>query len=217
MPARHYWDAEYFLKHFPTRAVRDDRPDAPSTNIFSSGDAAQVGIFVYGYTSGWLPASLLTAEGLPKLVDALFAATRNYLVTLHFNKGLAGAPKGEVEAARDTAMNPAVLDAFALFIIAGGGPPAFAGIAGHEPDLAVARNDARAIKAATEALLKVAPAAGSYLAEADYFHPNWKQSYWGSNFDRLAKVKKRYDPDGLFFAHHGVGSDEWSEDGFSRL
>jgi FAD/FMN-containing dehydrogenase len=217
MPARHYWDAEYFLKHFPTHAVRDDRPGAPSTNVFSSGDAAQVGIFVYGYTSAWLPASLLTAEGLPKLVDALFAATRNYLVTLHFNKGLAGAPKEEIEAARDTAMNPAVLDAFALFIIAGGGPPAFAGIARHEPDLAVARNDARAIKAATEALLKVAPGAGSYLAEADYFDPNWKQSYWGPNFDRLATVKKRYDPDGLFFAHHGVGSDEWSADGFTRL
>jgi hypothetical protein len=30
-------------------------------------------------------------------------------------------------------------------------------------------------------------------------------------------VKKRYDPDGLFFAHHGVGSDEWSADGFTRL
>jgi FAD/FMN-containing dehydrogenase len=217
MPARRYWDAEYVLKHFPTHAVRDDRPGAPSTNVFSSGDAAQVGIFVYGYTSGWLPASLLTAEGLPKLVDALFAATRSYLVTLHFNKGLAGAPKQEIEAARDTAMNPAVLDAFALFIIAGGGPPAFAGIAGREPDLAVARTDARAIKAATEALLKVAPGAGSYLAEADYFDPNWKRSSWGPNYDRLATVKKRYDPDGLFFTHHGVGSDQWSADGFTRL
>jgi FAD/FMN-containing dehydrogenase len=217
MPARHYWDAEYFLKHFPGRAVRDDRPGAPSANIFSSGDAAQVGIFVHGYTSGWLPASLLTAEGLPKLVDALFAATRKYTVTFHFNKGLAGAPKDEIEAARDTAMNPAVLDAFALFIIAGGEPPAFAGIAGHEPDLALARKDASAIKEATETLLKVAPSPGSYLSEADYFDSNWKQSYWGSNFDRLATVKKRYDPDGLFFAHHGVGSDEWSVDGFMRL
>ncbi len=217
MPARHYWDADYVLKHFPTHIVRDDRPGAPSTNASSSGDAAQVGFFLYGYTSGWLPASLLTAEGLTKLGDALFAATREYSVTLHFNKGLAGAPKEEIEAARDTAMNPAALDAFALFIIAGGEPPAFPGIAGHEPDLARARNDARAIKAATEALLKVAPSAGSYLAEADYFDSYWKQSYWGTNFDRLANVKRRYDPDGLFFVHHGVGSDEWSADGFTRL
>ncbi len=169
MPARHYWDADYVLNHFPTHIVRDDRPGAPSTNAFSSGDAAQVGIFVHGYTSGWLPASLLTAEGMTKLAGALFAATRDYSVTLHFNKGLAGAPADAIEAARDTAMNPAVLDAFALFIIAGGEPPAFPGIAGHEPDLARARKDARAIQAATDALLRVAPGTGSYLSEADYF------------------------------------------------
>jgi len=30
-------------------------------------------------------------------------------------------------------------------------------------------------------------------------------------------VKKNYDPDGLFFVHNGVGSEEWSEDGFVRV
>jgi hypothetical protein len=30
-------------------------------------------------------------------------------------------------------------------------------------------------------------------------------------------VKRKYDPTGLFFAHHGVGSDEWGADGFARL
>jgi hypothetical protein len=33
---------------------------------------------------------------------------------------------------------------------------------------------------------------------------------------RLVAAKKKYDPEGLFFVHHGVGSDEWSADGFSR-
>ncbi len=36
-------------------------------------------------------------------------------------------------------------------------------------------------------------------------------------FPKLAAVKKKYDPDGLFFVHHGVGSEEWSADGFTRL
>jgi hypothetical protein len=40
---------------------------------------------------------------------------------------LAGAPADAVAAARDTAMNPAVLDAFALAINASAGPPAFHG------------------------------------------------------------------------------------------
>jgi len=29
-------------------------------------------------------------------------------------------------------------------------------------------------------------------------------------------VKAKYDPEGLFFVHHGVGSEGWSEDGFTR-
>ena len=90
-------------------------------------------------------------------------------------------------------------------------------IAGHEPDLTAATANARAIRQATDELLKVAPGTGSYLSEADFFDPDWKRSYWGANVDRLAGVKKRYDPDGLFFTHHGLGSDEWSADGFTRL
>jgi hypothetical protein len=27
----------------------------------------------------------------------------------------------------------------------------------------------------------------------------------------------KYDPDGLFFVHHGVGSEDWSADGFEKL
>ena len=26
----------------------------------------------------------------------------------------------------------------------------------------------------------------------------------------------KYDPDGLFFSHHAVGSERWSDDGFTR-
>jgi hypothetical protein len=33
----------------------------------------------------------------------------------------------------------------------------------------------------------------------------------------LLAVKERYDPEGLFFVHHGAGSEGWSADGFSRL
>jgi hypothetical protein len=33
----------------------------------------------------------------------------------------------------------------------------------------------------------------------------------------LLAVKAKYDPTGLFFVHHGVGSEDWSADGFVRL
>ena len=80
--------------------------------------------------------------GRNSLGDALFAASRHWRVSLHLNKGLAGAPADAIAAARDTAMNPAVLDAFALVISAAEGPPAYPGIPGHEPDL-VGRSHAR--------------------------------------------------------------------------
>jgi FAD/FMN-containing dehydrogenase len=217
VPGRHFWDAEYLTKNYPGLALRDDRVGAPQGNIFYAGDSGQVGFFIHGYKSAWLPASLLRPAEKPKLVDAVFAATRHWHVVFHFNKGLAGGAAEEIEAARTTAMNPAVLDAFALVIIAGGGPPAFPGIEGHEPDLTSARANAQAISRATAELLKVAPDAGAYVSESDFFDRDWKNSSWGSNFDRLAAVKKRYDPEGLFFTHHGVGSDEWSADGFTRL
>ena len=114
-------------------------------------------------------------------------------------------------------MNPAVLDAFALAIVGSEAPPAFPGLPGHEPDLARGRRDADAIGRAMGELRKAAPGAGSYVAESDYFEPHWQESYWGPNYPRLRAIKAKYDAAGLFFVHHGVGSEEWSADGFTRI
>jgi FAD/FMN-containing dehydrogenase len=217
VPARHLWDAAYLRQHYPSAVVADDRPGAPAGNVFWTGDRGQVGQFLHGYKSAWLPASLVEPEQQPHLAAALFASTRHWGMSLHFNKGLAGAPAEEVAAAKDTAMHPAVLDAFALAISAGYGPPAFPNIPGHTPDLDVARRNASAIGKAMDELLKVTPEAGSYVSESDFFQPAWQQAFWGLNYPRLAAIKKKYDPDGLFFVHHGVGSEEWSADGFTRV
>jgi FAD/FMN-containing dehydrogenase len=64
---------------------------------------------------------------------------------------------------------------------------------------------------------RLLPNVGSYLAESDFFEEGWRQSFWGSNYARLLAVKEKYDPDGLFFVHHGVGSERWSADGFTKL
>ena len=91
------------------------------------------------------------------------------------------------------------------------------GIAGHEPDLANARGQAAAVGRATQELRELVPAVGSYVSESDFFEKDWQQAFWGSNYARLLAVKDAYDPDGLFFVHHGVGSEGWSADGFTRV
>jgi FAD/FMN-containing dehydrogenase len=62
---------------------------------------------------------------------------------------------------------------------------------------------------------KLAPNGGAYVSESNYFERSFGEAYWGSNYARLKEVKKKYDPDGLFFVHNGIG--EWSADGFTRL
>ncbi len=212
--AREFW-APTMMKKMLGFISTDDRPGAPQGNVFWPGDQGQAGQVLHGYQSAWLPAALLRDEQRPALVDALFAASRHWGVSLHVNKGLAGAPAEAVAAARDTAMNPAVLDAFALAICGAEGPPAYPGVAGREPDAAAARQRAQAIERAMRELRSRVQATGSYVAESNFFEPNWQQSFWGSNHPRLAAVKARFDPEGLFFVHHGVGSERWSADGFT--
>jgi FAD/FMN-containing dehydrogenase len=215
-PARHFWDPA-FLEQAPGLVISDDRAGAPAGNIYWAGDAGQAGAVWHAYQSAWLPQSLLQDDQRERLVEALFAAAKRRGVSLHFNKGLAGGTAEAIATARDTAMNPAVVDAFALAISGAGGPPAYPDVPGHEPDAAVARSDAEAVTAAMNELRKLLPRVGSYVWETDYFQPHWQEAFWGENYDRLLAVKSKYDPDGLFFLHHGVGSEDWSTDGFTRL
>jgi len=111
--------------------------------------------------------------------------------------------------------SPQVLDAFALVIIGSSGPPAFPGMPGPPPDLVRAGDAAARAARAMQDLLKIASDAGAYVSESDYFQVNWQRAFWGTNYPRLLEIKGKYDPRDLFFVHHGVGSEDWSEDGFT--
>ena len=242
VPARHWWDMrwwkerwpeilvpnpndsrwinmlDYGLVHLiPNPAVTFDPRPGNANNAWWSGNTGECGWFIWAYQSLWLPESLLVDDQQEHLADALFAASRHSRFALHFNKGLAGAPPEAIAAGKDTAMNPAVLTSFALVIAADGQDPAYPGIPGHEPSVAEARQATDRITRCIDELRAIAPNAGAYVSESDYFEKGWQQTYWGSNYPRLLEIKKKYDSDGLFFVHNGVGSEPWSPDGFTRL
>ena len=238
VPARHWWDPAWWRVHWPELAFPDTnvfvgaldyvlahvipqpafafdtRPNAAVNNAWWKGSTDEAGQFLWAYESLWLPKSLLTDER--HLGDAMFAASRHFGFSLHFNKGLAGAPAEALAAARDTAINPKVLDAFALIIAADGEGPAYPGIEGHRPATAKGHAAGSRISRCMTTLRSLVAEPGSYFNETNYFEENWQRSFWGSNYERLAAIKQKYDPDGLFYVHHGVGSENWSADGFTR-
>lgn len=217
MPFRHWWDVDWRKEHHHDVFKADSRSSASPMNVWWNGDAGQVGWVVWGFESLWMPASLLQDDSQEKLANALFSASRLGEVELHFNKGLAGAPQEAIDAAKDTAMNPSVCGAFALAIVADGQGPAYPGIPNHEPDVAKGRKAADAVHRCMNELRAVASNGGAYVSESNFFESDFEHSYWGGNHDRLALIKKKYDPDGLFFVHNGVGSEQWTPDGFVKI
>ncbi|KAH7129381.1 hypothetical protein B0J13DRAFT_136940 [Dactylonectria estremocensis] len=56
----------------------------------------------------------------------------------------------------------------------------------------------------------VTPGAGAYMNEADFNQPNWKETFYGANWDRLLKIKNKWDPNALLYNLKGVGSEVWN-------
>lgn len=53
------------------------------------------------------------------------------------------------------------------------------------------------------------PGAGSYMNEADRLEPGFQSSFYGNNYPRLLEIKRKYDPDDVFWAVNAVGSEGW--------
>lgn len=215
--ARNRWNTDFLKATMPGAVMQDDRHGAPHENVFWANNAAEVGQYIHGFESLWLPRALVELPNRQRLADALFGASRSWSVSLHLQKGLAGGSPNAIAASRDTPINPAALEAFALAIVAGNGPPAVGGLLGHEPNADAGRRQARAIRQAAAALRPLVTEPAAYAYECNYFEADWQRAHWGAHYERLVDVKRAIDPSDLFIVHHGIGSERWSADGFSRI
>ncbi|KAH8203512.1 hypothetical protein TruAng_002260 [Truncatella angustata] len=95
------------------------------------------------------------------------------------------------------------------------------------------------------ALSRLAPQTGAYMSEVGYWRlpqadrweelrilkhanwatfeqadpnqPGWQKAFYGTNYDRLLDIKRKYDPDHVFYAPLAVGSDTQFVDDSGRL
>jgi hypothetical protein len=214
-PANRLWDQAFLEQYAPSAIKKDERADQPGTRFWWAGDGDQVSTYWYTYQSRWIPLELFEGAKAKSFAHTLFEASRHWSVALHFNKGQAGAAAEAVQRGRETSMNPAVFQAAALVIVAASAP-GHPGVAGHEPNQAEGEGARARVSAAMKLIRDAAPRAGTYVNETDYFEPNWQQEFWGENYKRLLEIKRKYDPEDLFFCHHCVGSERWSTDGFCK-
>lgn len=61
----------------------------------------------------------------------------------------------------------------------------------------------------TPALEEITPNGAAYLNEADYNQPDWQETFYGSNYERLLSIKQKYDPHGILWGKTAVGSEGW--------
>ncbi|OOQ85207.1 FAD binding domain protein [Penicillium brasilianum] len=54
----------------------------------------------------------------------------------------------------------------------------------------------------------ITPGSGAYSNEANPFTTNWREAWWGDNYEKLVRIKHRYDPDGLLSCWKCIGWDE---------
>ncbi|KAF9532779.1 FAD-binding domain-containing protein [Crepidotus variabilis] len=51
----------------------------------------------------------------------------------------------------------------------------------------------------------ITPEGGAYVNESDIHEPNWRESFWGSKYQKLLAIKAKYDPKRLLDCWHCVG------------
>ena len=176
-----------FLKQHPRPRARRRPPGRARGQYVLGGRSGQAGQVLHGYQSAWLPASLLQTDAQRRLADALFAATRHWGVSLHVNKGLAGAPAEAIDGRQGHGDEPG--GARRLRAASSAAPRGRRPIPASpatsptsRPRAAHARGDRPGHGRAAQAACRT-PAPTSRRATSS--SADWQRSFWGTNYARL--------------------------------
>jgi len=207
IPPRKLWDMAYWQKNHPEMVTQNRGENAVPGQYWWTPNSKEVFNYWYTYQSWWLPLDLMSEKNTHNLANLFYKASRLAKFSLHINKGLAGASPMAVKQADEIAFNPAVYDAAALVIMAAGSNQVYPGVLGHEPEPEVIKKIVEKINRTMKLFVDAAPYAGAYANEADYFQKDWQRAFWGRNYAKLLKIKKKYDVSNFFNCHHCVGSE----------
>ncbi len=217
IPPQKLWDLSFWQTHHPELIHINEQNGLNTGQYWWQPNQHEVFNYWYTYQSWWIPKKLFDTRHIDTLTQLIFQASKVGHATLHLNKGLAGASEKAIHRTLETSFHPAVVDATALLIMSASEKDVYLGVKGKEPDKALAKQKSQEISSVLNAFQNIAPQAGTYANEADYFMPNWQDAFWGKHYERLKHIKNKYDPDGLFYCHHCVGSELYDKQGVCRI
>ncbi|ROT43662.1 isoamyl alcohol oxidase [Sodiomyces alkalinus F11] len=59
------------------------------------------------------------------------------------------------------------------------------------------------------ALREAGPEGFTYINEADPYQPNWQEAFWGDVYERLVCIRRKWDPNGVFYSIATPGTEDW--------
>ncbi|KAI1370300.1 FAD binding domain-containing protein [Hypoxylon crocopeplum] len=134
--------------------------------------------------------------------EALVGAIR-YITSQAFMSGVAFNVSHAVSSPDDVAANPYFRKS--IFSAAVGAPINYTNWAANKATQdTMTRN-------LLPALDSITPNGGVYLNEADFQAPNFQQTFYGGHYKRLLAIKRKYDPNSIFYARTAVGSESWEQ------
>ncbi|KAK4158996.1 inactive tetrahydrocannabinolic acid synthase, partial [Cladorrhinum sp. PSN259] len=184
----------------------------PTTRLYSSQTG---GVGTAPGPGGYLASRLFPRKAYkdPALFSAAMAAVKKIIEEGYTFHGLNMAPTLKVaEFPSIPGVNPvwreSVMhaDVFAFSQISMGTATDAEVLAAHER-----------MNSLMEPLKAATPGGGAYLNEADAAEPDWQQSFYGANYERLQSVKRGRDPWGVFWAPTTPGSETWKVEGEGGL
>ena len=175
-------------------------------------------VYWHGYESTWLPASLLQRESAERSGRPRSSPRRGTgRCRCTSTRGSRARPGGDRRRAghRDEPGG-------ARRVRAGDhrrrGSPAYPGVPGREPTTTEARRGGPADRSRDARAPEARARPGFVRLGEQLLREGLAARVLGRRTTPgCSRVKKKYDPTGLFFVHHGVGSEEWSPDGMTRL
>ncbi|KAL4733970.1 hypothetical protein BDV11DRAFT_175203 [Aspergillus similis] len=146
---------------------------------------------------------LLSPDGVPRILDVTSGQAYANGDQLEFFMSAGGQVKAN-KGVIDSGLNPAWREAGMLISLRRILPPSSA--------------TKRFIDSPMPGLRRIeTPRLGSYINAGDPDEPGFQTAFWGSNYERLYRIKQKWDRDGLFVVNSGVGSEDWDAEQICRV